>query len=262
MSKLFDRRQVLRGLGLGLLAGCTSGSPAGLDSGPHADVPTAGPWATGGTAGMTGKASYPDPFTAAATSCAIVQALTLGPCTTATDLDREDISEGWRGLPMRLALRVVDSSCNPIAGAVVKVWHTNIEGSYSGQTPNNPACLTEQAYASQDFMRGVRTTDAAGIVYFDSCFPGWYSGRAIHVHFQVARGGTTYRVSQLFFPDDLVADIFANHAEYRVFGQPNRSLSSDGIASGMSAENRARLVAEWARMSDGALLASKTVTVT
>lgn len=261
MSKLVDRRQVLRGLGAGLLVACT-GSDSRVDSGPGADVPTAGPWATGGTAAMTGKSSYPDPFAAAATSCMIVSSSTAGPCTTASDLDREDISEGWRGLPMRLGLRIVDTACNPIAGALVKIWHTNIEGSYSGQTPNNAMCLLDQGYSSQDFMRGVRTTNADGIVYFDTCFPGWYSGRAIHIHVQVSSGATTYRTSQLFFAEELVADVFANHAEYKVFGQPNRSLASDGVAAGISSADLGDLLVEWARMSDGALLASKTIAVT
>ena len=261
MTKLLDRRQVLRGLGFGLLAACTTNTQSMIDSGTGPDTGSAGPWATGGTAAMTGKAGYPDPFATAAASCAIVTAVTEGPCTTTSNLDREDISEGWSGLPMRLGLRIVDAACTPIAGAVVKIWHTNLEGSYSGQTPNNGMCLKDQAYSAENFMRGVRTTDANGIVYFDTCFPGWYSGRAVHIHFQVTKGGTSYRTSQLFFPEDLIADVFANHSEYKGYGQPNVALVSDNVASGIASASRANHIVEWARMSDGALLASKTVTV-
>ncbi|MDX2168091.1 MAG: protocatechuate 3,4-dioxygenase [Deltaproteobacteria bacterium] len=218
-------------------------------------------WASGGTAAMTGKASYPDPFTAMADACELVATTTQGPCTTATDLLRGDVSEGWSGLPVRLALKLVDATCQPVAGATVKIWHTNIEGSYSGQTPNNGLCLQQQAYASQDFFRGAQTTADDGTVFFDTCFPGWYSGRAIHIHFQVKQGDTSYRISQLFFPEDVTTDIFANHPEYAPYGPPNTTLANDGISAAIPSAQLARHILSVARMADGAMLASKVVTV-
>jgi protocatechuate 3,4-dioxygenase beta subunit len=263
----FDRRDLLRSVGLGLVSiGCGGSSsspmPDASTDGPQPDSSTAGTWASGGTVSMTDKATYPDPFTAPAATCVLVASTTAGPCTTATELAREDVSEGNTGLPMRLAIRVVDSACNPIAGATVIIWHTNIEGSYSGQTPNNAFCLMNQAYSAVNFFRGVQTTNAAGIVYFDTCYPGWYPGRAIHVHFQVKNGGTSYRVSQLFFPEALSTEIFATHDEYKPFGQPDTTNTTDGIVSAIPIAGRDRLICEYARMSDGAMLASKTVTVT
>ena len=263
-----DRRELLRGLGLGLVAvGCGGDSSPAIDAAPaidgsNIDSNTAGTWATGGTVSMTDKATYPDPFTTPAAMCVIVASTTAGPCTTATEMAREDVSEGNTGLPLRLALRVVDSACNPIAGAVVNIWHTNIEGSYSGQTPNNAFCLKNQAYTAVSFFRGVQTTNGAGIVYFDTCYPGWYPGRAIHIHFQVRSGATTYRTSQLFFPQALSTEIFATHPEYKPFGQPDTTNTTDGIVSAIPAAQRDRLICEYARMTDGAMLASKTVTVT
>lgn len=219
-------------------------------------------WATGGTAAMTAKDTYPNPFTSAPDSCLLVATTTDGPCTTTTDLDREDISEGWTGLPVRLALRVVDAAnCTPLAGVTIKIWHTNIEGSYSGQTPNNGMCLKSQSYAANNFFRGVQTTDDEGVAYFDTCFPGWYRGRAVHIHFQVKNGGTSYRVSQLFFPEDITADVFANHAEYSSYGQPDTTFATDNIISGIASSQRDRHILTVERMSDGAMLASKTVTV-
>lgn len=219
-------------------------------------------WASGGTVAMTDKASYPDPFTAALTSCALVVTTTEGPCTTSDDQAREDISEGWTGLPVRLALKVVDTSCNPLVGATVKVWHTNLAGSYSGETPNPNMCLANQSYATADFFRGVRTTDASGVVYFDTCFPGWYNGRAIHIHFQVKSGTTSYRISQLFFPEDITTAIFTSHSEYASFGQPNTTFSNDNIMAGIPTASRDRHIFTVARMTDGAMMASKVVTVT
>ncbi|MDQ3335648.1 MAG: protocatechuate 3,4-dioxygenase [Myxococcota bacterium] len=264
----FDRRDLLRSVGLGLVTfGCGGSSSSEMpdaanSDGPKPDSKTAGKWATGGTVSMTDKATYPDPFTAPAAMCVLVASTTAGPCTTATDLAREDVSEGNPGLPMRLALRVVGSACNPIAGAQVIIWHTNIEGSYSGQTPNNAFCLKNQSYSAVNFFRGVQTTNSAGIVYFDTCYPGWYPGRAIHIHFQVKNGATTYRVSQLFFPEALTAEIFATHSEYKPFGAPNTTNTTDNIVSAIPAASRSRLICEYARMTDGAMLASKTVTVT
>jgi protocatechuate 3,4-dioxygenase beta subunit len=235
-----------------------------VDARPTADAGGASDtWASGGTAAMTDKASYPDPFTTAATSCVIVASTTQGPCTTESNLVREDVSEGWTGLPVRLALKVVDSDCNPLSGASVKIWHTNLEGIYSGETPNPGMCNDNNAsYIAMDFMRGVQTTAADGTAFFDTCFPGWYSGRAIHIHFQVSNGATTYRISQLFFPEDLTAEIFADHAEYQSYGQPNTTFSNDNIMSAIPSSQRAALILDYARMTDGAMLASKIVTVT
>ncbi len=258
--ELTSRRDLLRLLGG---ASVLPWLPSFSCGGSEATTPTGSSeaWASGGTAAMLDKASYPSPFTDALSTCALVATTTEGPCTTSSDLAREDISESWSGLPVRLALKVVDGSCNPLAGATVKIWHTNLEGSYSGQTPNNGMCLKQQTYSSSDFFRGVQTTSASGEVFFDTCFPGWYRGRAVHIHFQVKSGGTSHRISQLFFPEDITRDIFANHEEYLSYGQPDTTFSNDNIISGISAAQRDRHVLAVSRMTDGAMLASKVVTV-
>ena len=272
MSKLMNRRDLLRRLcyaaaAVPLINACSSdGGETTVDSptGSDGSVPdvAGSDWASGGTAAMTDKASYPDPFSAAASACLLVGSTTEGPCTTATDLAREDVSEGWAGLPVRLALRVVDSSCAPLAGVTVKIWHTNLEGSYSGVTPNPGLCLSQTSYAADDFMRGVQTTDANGVVFFDTCFPGWYRGRAIHIHFQIKNGNSSTKVSQLFFPESITSGIFASHPEYASFGQPDTTFANDNIIGGLSSAEQARSIFDVARMTDGAMLASKTVTVT
>lgn len=274
MNHPLHRRELLRRLCLGaaalplarFAAGCdTDSGESTVDaSGGDAsgDATSGSDWATGGTAAMTDKSSYPDPFTSTLSSCVLVASTTEGPCTTATDLAREDISEGWAGLPVRLALKVVDASCAAVAGATVKIWHTNLAGIYSGQTPNPSMCSeNDQAYITKDFMRGVQTTNTDGVVTFDTCFPGWYSGRAIHVHFQVKNGATSYRVSQLFFPEDVTAAIFTSHVDYKSYGQPDTLFATDNIMSGISADSRDRHILTVARMSDGVMLASKVVTV-
>ncbi len=253
-----------------LAAGCDNDSgSSGLDGGGDgadaagsADASSGDEWASGGTVSMTDKDTYPDPFTGAVSSCVLAATTTAGPCTTANDLVREDVSEGWTGIPVRLALKVVNAACNPVANATVKIWHTNVEGVYSGQTPNPAFCSNnDQSAISMNYMRGVQTTNADGVVYFDTCYPGWYPGRAIHIHFQVANGPTVYRVSQLFFPEDLTRAIFASHVDYRAFGQPDTTFANDSVLAPITGEARDRLVLDIARMTDGAMLASKVVTV-
>jgi protocatechuate 3,4-dioxygenase beta subunit len=247
----------------GSTADAATGAAPDAATGSAADAAPAGGWAQGGTVAMTDVATYPDPFTAPLSTCALVAATTAGPCTTTSDLARVDVSEGWTGLPVRLAIKVVSSSCQPIAGAVVKIWHTNLAGVYSGQTPNPAMCSNnDQNAISMNFMRGVQTTSADGVVYFDTCFPGWYHGRAVHIHFQVKSGSTSYKISQLFFPEALTTEIFATHPEYVEFGQPDTLFSNDGVMAGIPAASRSRHVFEYARMTDGAMLASKVVSVT
>lgn len=254
-----DRRTFLKLSALPLVPACGE-RPADPDA---RWIDADGPWASGGTVAMTDKDSYPDPFTDPITTCALVAAATAGPCSTETDLVREDISEGWAGLPVRLALKVVDTACNPIAGATVKVWHTNRAGIYSGETPAPDFCSSNDAEAiAADYMRGVQTTAADGTVFFDTCFPGWYVSRAIHIHFQVSSGGTTYRVSQLYFSSSVISEIFASHPDYVAYGQPNVLNAEDGNFGAIPAAEREAVTMDHARMTDGAMLAWKVVAVT
>lgn len=245
------------GAGSGADAAGGPGVDAGgavVDAGA-AEAGSATSWASGGTRNLA--ASYPDPFTTPSTSCVLAATATEGPCTEAADQVRKDISEGYPGLPTRLSLRVVDASCSPIAGATVKVWHTQLTGSYSGNTPNPGMCLEDQADSARHYFRGVQTTDPSGRVDFDTCFPGWYRGRAIHIHYTVSLDGRSY-TSQLVFDQALVNDIFTNHPDYRSFGLPDTPNASDNVVGNA---NLASYVTTAARMSDGALLASKQLVV-
>lgn len=266
------RRRVLELIGIGAagtLVGCKSSpgtgtpdAPGSVDANPDSSGDTCGPaaaaWATGGTAAMTAKACYPDPFTAAIATCPLVVcATTAGPCT-ATAPVRQDVSEGYPGLPVRLALKIVTAtSCTPVAGAVVEIWHTQVTGVYSGITPSPGFCSGGDADApNHSYFRGTQTTDAAGRVDFDTCFPGWYPGRAIHIHFKVTVGATSYLVSQLFFDTALTTQIFASHPTYTAEGQPDTANANDSVIGGGAI---AQYQLDTARMSDGAMLASKTI---
>jgi protocatechuate 3,4-dioxygenase beta subunit len=260
-SGLLTRREVTGGILAamgGVAVGC-AGQNAGLPGtgSPDSGSPGSGSgWASGGTKSMMGN--YADPFAISApTACMLIPTSIIGPCTEATDRARRDVSEGYTGLPMRLAFRVVDTSCKPISGANVKIWHTQITGSYSGDTPNNNFCLKSPSEASKHYFRGVQTTDANGRVDFDSCFPGWYMMRAVHLHFTVALGAKMY-TSQLIFKQDLVDEIFANHPEYKTFGTPDTTNARDLVTRAGDLNN---FILDSSRMSDGALMASKLLVV-
>jgi protocatechuate 3,4-dioxygenase beta subunit len=234
-------------------AGGATGADAAAGAGDSAG--SAASWASGGTKNLA--ASYPDPFATPVSSCVLAPTATEGPCTEAADQVRKDISEGYPGLPTRLALKVVNNACQPIAGATVKVWHTQITGSYSGNTPNPGMCVKDQADIAKHYFRGAQTTGASGRADFDTCFPGWYRGRAIHIHYTVSLNGKAY-TSQIVFDQSLVNDIFTTHSDYKSYGLPDTPNASDNVVGG---SRLAEYVATASRMSDGALLAAKLLVV-
>jgi protocatechuate 3,4-dioxygenase beta subunit len=212
-------------------------------------------WASGGTASMVGP--YPDPFVEDPSSCELFCAMTLGPCYAGT-LERQDVSEGYPGLPVRLALRVVDETCAPVPNAVVDIWHTRNSGLYSGPDAID-FCTTGDADArTHRYFRGTQTSGESGRVDFDTCYPGWYPGRTIHIHFQVRLGASEYVTSQLYFPQVLSDEIFASHVDYAGFGAADTTNATDSVLRGITPDP---YLLEWARMPDGAMLAYKVLVI-
>ena len=107
---------------------------------------------------------------------------------------RRDIREGHAGITMLLKTTVVDAStCKPIRGAAVDVWHCDAAGVYSGVNGNTGT-----------FLRGIQRTDAKGLATFVTIFPGWYQGRTTHIHVKVHLGGNVVHTGQLYFPEAAV----------------------------------------------------------
>jgi protocatechuate 3,4-dioxygenase beta subunit len=193
-------------------------------------------WASGGTDLIT--QDYPqDTLFESASLCALqlTERTTEGPCYLGVS-ERDDISEGQTGLPMMLCLQVVDQDCNPLEGYLVEVWHCNREGIYSGDENQSDDTSTfaggfctgnDQEAENSTWFRGEQTTDSSGRVNFKSCFPGWYSGRTIHIHFRVRLeyGGSDYIVSQFCFDDALCDDICTSHDLYVARGEQDTPLS-------------------------------------
>jgi protocatechuate 3,4-dioxygenase beta subunit len=237
----------------------TDGSDATDATGNQGNCDPAAAWAAGGTVAMTAQDCYPDPFAGGVGTCMLLCQTTAGPCTADT-VDRQDVSEGYVGLPVRLALKIVSAEdCTPVPDAFVEIWHTHHLGVYSGETPSN-ICNGNDPVASQElFFRGSRVTDAEGRVDFDTCYPGWYPGRAIHIHFRVVIGDSDYLVSQLFFDDALNTEICTTHPDYAAAGAPNTQNGNDNVIGGVA--DLSPYVLDTARMADGAMLASKVIAI-
>jgi protocatechuate 3,4-dioxygenase beta subunit len=283
IQRRISRRVALQGvgLGLGLLAGCSGendGGATGADAGDDAAAGSggqgsgegsAGAWAIGGTA-LLASAAYPDPFEASGESCALTCILTQGPCWAPSAPLRQDISEGEPGIPMRLILRVLQAdACTPVSGAEVEIWYCNTDGVYSAEDVEGGDFCTggDEAALAGYFFRGRAISDDAGKVTFDGCFPGWYSGRSIHIHLLVrpadsAGESTTtsaVAISQLFFPEALTQEIFESVAGYVDRGQPDTGFDTDNVLT--SVEDITPYVLDYERQSDGVLLAWKNIVI-
>ena len=168
-------------------------------------------------------AAAPTTTTGAATTgtgadCVLMPELTEGPYYLDLDLVRRDITEGRAGLPFDLNVTVVDAeSCEPIEGAAVDVWHCDAEGVYSGVEGD-----------SGTFLRGVQMTGADGVASFRTIFPGWYTGRAVHVHLKVALGTDDVHTGQLFFDEATLTTAYESDP-YAARGAPDTSNEADGI---------------------------------
>jgi len=232
---------------------------SGSSTGTPEDCPPAAEWAAGGTASMTARDCYPDPFAAGVLSCPLYCETTAGPCTADT-LERQDVSEGLPGLPVRLSLKIVGADgCEPVARAYVEIWHTQRTGVYSGVTPSMMCYRDDPSAVEQLYFRGSQITDAEGRVDFDTCYPGWYPGRAIHIHFRVLADVVGQLVSQLFFDDALNEEILTTHPDYAGLGAPDTSNASDGVIGGEA--DLSPYLLDTARMPDGAMLASKVIAI-
>ena len=168
-------------------------------------------------------------------SCIVTPEQTEGPYFSDFMLNRSDIrsdpTDGAvkQGIPLLLALRVhaVDGSrCAPLPGAIVDVWHCDAAGTYSD--------AVDSAFDTRGkkFLRGYQVTDTSGAVRFTTIYPGWYPGRAVHVHFKVRMKAPSGRdaefTSQLYFPNSVNERVHAS-APYAKPGRQGQKNESDGL---------------------------------
>jgi protocatechuate 3,4-dioxygenase beta subunit len=214
IGRILTRREVLALMGTtgaaAFLAACTPGG-----SGASAAA----------SAAATAAASAA--IATALPACVVAPELTEGPYYVDVDLDRSDIrvntadnavSEG-AVLTLDWVVSQADgSACMPMEGVIVDVWHCDALGTYSGVQGD-----------SGNFLRGFQRTDANGRASFTTVYPGWYQGRAVHIHFKIrtdpeAEAGFEF-TSQLFFDDDVSRSVFQTgvYAQKGAQDVPNES---------------------------------------
>jgi protocatechuate 3,4-dioxygenase beta subunit len=146
-------------------------------------------------------------------SCVLAPEQTEGPYYLDDHRLRRNITEGRPGVPLTLRLGVVDvSSCKPIKGAAVDIWHCDAGGVYSG--------TSAQDTEDERFLRGIQRTDAKGVALFRTIYPGWYQGRTVHIHVMVHIGGNVVHTGQLYFADTLTDTVY-RRSPYR--SRPSRT---------------------------------------
>jgi protocatechuate 3,4-dioxygenase beta subunit len=142
------------------------------------------------------------------------------------------------GLPLILVFTVLaydGGSCSPLSGAQVDVWHCDGSGIYS-EVSNIGGTDT----SGQNFLRGYQVTDASGRATFTTIYPGWYSGRAVHIHVKVrifdsSRNSTTEATTQVFFDDSITDAVCAANTPYDTRGARDTRNAADNIYNDQTA---------------------------
>ncbi|MCW3835385.1 intradiol ring-cleavage dioxygenase [Sphingomonas canadensis] len=256
LTALASRRRALRcfaGAGTaGLLAGCDSG---GVTSGSVvAPTPTPTPTSTSAT---------PTPTPTPAGSCVADSSETNGPypadgtnssagatsnVLTLSTAVRSDIRSSFvgsstataAGVTMTITLTVVNvnAACAPLAGYAVYIWQCDRDGNYS--LYNLPA---------ESYLRGIGVTDSNGQVTFTTIFPGCYSGRWPHIHFEVfsslstaTSGRYATLIGQLAMPAAICATVYGSASGYSASASnySRITLASDNIFADNSAAQLAQ----------------------
>ncbi len=239
-----SRRQLLTllggasGLGLLALAGCGSGTDS-ASAGNGARSPSFATTATTGATTSTTAAS-----TATVTSAVPEETGGPFPGDGSNGPDylgmngavRSDIrtslgsSGAVAGVPLTIELTVLDlkNSAKPLTNAGIYLWQCNQVGQYS---------MYGQGVTNETFCRGIQPTDNSGTATFTSVWPGAYSGRWPHIHFQVypsVSGATSasgkLKTSQIALPEAACDVVYATDGySASVRNMAQTSLSSDMV---------------------------------
>ena len=167
-------------------------------------------------------------------SCIVTASETEGPYPyvggeSTNPLNRSDVTAGQTGVPLTLSFVVVDAnnSCNVVTGARVDIWHCNKDGYYSGYANQNSG-LGAKSYVGETWLRGYQLTDSTGVAKFSTIYPGWYSGRATHIHIEVFVNGVMKKTTQICFSESINNVVYASSL-YSSHGVNPLTNEADGI---------------------------------
>ncbi|KAI1426270.1 Intradiol ring-cleavage dioxygenase [Xylaria sp. FL1777] len=170
-------------------------------------------------------------------TCTLVPEVTIGPYWVGGELIRADVTDGQTGIPLHLDLQFIDlNSCAAIpSDTLIDIWACNATGVYSGVSSQGQGGL------NTTHGRGIQSTDADGVVQFDTILPGWYTGRTPHIHVMTTSGatllendtyvstsGTPSHIGQFFFDQDLILET-GDYEPYSTNQQRLTLNSADGI---------------------------------
>ncbi|KAJ6598255.1 Intradiol ring-cleavage dioxygenase [Mycena vulgaris] len=145
---------------------------------------------------------------------------------------RQNLAEYQDGLLLLLDIGVIDvETCKPVPNVLVDIWLANATSHYAGHPDPAPHLVTEHPQVGgkrsgllsafprtndhETFRRDAWTTDRNGVAQFTSIFPGYYTGRATHIHTKVfpewtvdpendtLTAGRLAHVGQFFFENDI-----------------------------------------------------------
>jgi len=160
-----------------------------------------------------------------------------GPYYLDPRLVRAQIAEGRSGVPLRVNLRVIDgATCMPSVDARVDLWHADAQGIYSGYEGQGDK--QDLSTVGQKFLRGTQFTDHKGAVSFQTIYPGWYAGRATHMHFKVLLDDRNVLTGQMYFPDAVNEFIYANIPAYAERLHPRTVVNANDRFANFHDQNR------------------------
>lgn len=166
-------------------------------------------------------------------NCTVTNSETEGPFPNknASSLVMTNIRGDRNGvvMTMEIAIKNVNASCSALSNVLVDVWHCDAQGNYSQYGGTN---MQSTNYTNVNWLRGRQTTDTDGKVGFTSIFPGWYSGRAPHVHVHVyTSAGRSLLVTQIAFPKTICDNVYTNASDYKSKGLQDTTNERDNVFS-------------------------------
>ena len=161
-------------------------------------------------------------------ACAVTPSETAGPFPSLGDIFRSDIREGKAGTVLTLTVKVVNvnAGCAAVANANVEVWHCDSVGNYSEYGTQT----------TQTYLRGIQTTNSNGEVTFTTIYPGWYQGRATHIHLEVSTGGVSRKTTQIAFPESVNNNVYRSGVYASRGSNPTSNLADGIFADSLSSE--------------------------